>query len=80
QAPSSDLFWRTRSERALRRGALKYLREADGVDRLYDLSCDLREQADLASRLPRDLAALREAWEAIDATLLPYPEPAPRGA
>ena len=70
--PERDLFWRTRSGRALRRGDLKYVR-LDGVDHLYDLSEDVREQADLARRRPDDLAALRSAWEAVDATLLPYP-------
>jgi arylsulfatase A-like enzyme len=68
-----DLFWRMRGERALRRGDLKYIRLADGADRLHDLSADVREQADLARQRPDDLATLRGAWEAIDATLLPYP-------
>jgi arylsulfatase A-like enzyme len=72
-APSRDLFWRMRGERALRRGKLKYLRLRDGADHLYDLAADAHEQADLARRRPADLAALRSAWEAIDATLLPYP-------
>ncbi|WP_139979513.1 sulfatase-like hydrolase/transferase [Nocardioides litoris] len=70
--PERDLFWRTRSARALRRGNLKYSR-IGGVDRLHDLAADPREQADLARRRPADLAALRAAWEAVDATLLPYP-------
>jgi arylsulfatase A-like enzyme len=69
--PERDLFWRTREGRALRRGDLKYVR-LDGTDHLYDLSADVREQADLAARRPEDLAALRAAWEAVDATLLPY--------
>jgi arylsulfatase A-like enzyme len=66
-----DLFWRTRSGRALRRGNLKYVRQG-GTDRLYDLAADVREQADLSSRRPEDLAALRAAWEAVDRTLLAY--------
>ena len=70
--PERDLFWRTRSARALRRGDLKYAR-IGGVDRLYDLAADSREQADLAKKRPADLARLRAAWEAVDATLLPYP-------
>jgi arylsulfatase A-like enzyme len=72
-APSHDLFWRMRGERALRRGGLKYLRLQDGADHLYDLGVDVHEQADLARKRPADLASLRTAWEAIDATLLPYP-------
>lgn len=71
-APARDLFWRMRGERALRRGALKYHRSADGRDHLYDLARDTLEQADLARRRPEELAALRAAWERTDATLLPY--------
>jgi arylsulfatase A-like enzyme len=70
--PNRDLFWRMRGQRALRRGNLKYLRLADGIDHLYDLAADPREQADLARRRPDDLAALRAAWERIDATQLRY--------
>ncbi|MEO9322164.1 sulfatase-like hydrolase/transferase [Nocardioides sp. C4-1] len=72
RVPERDLFWRTRGGRALRRGDLKYAR-LDGVDHLYDLRADVREQADLAKKRPADLAALKAAWEAVDATLLPYP-------
>ena len=61
-----------RNGRALRRGDLKYVRQADGVDHLYDVVADPHEQADLAGARPAELAALRAAWEAIDATLLPY--------
>jgi arylsulfatase A-like enzyme len=67
-----DLFWRTRSARALRRGNLKYVR-LDGTDRLYDLHADVREQANLATKWPGDLATLRTAWEAVNQTLLPSP-------
>jgi arylsulfatase A-like enzyme len=70
--PRRDLFWRMRGERALRRGNLKYVQLSTGVDHLYDLEADLREQADLARKRPDDVAALRGAWEAINATLLPY--------
>ena len=70
--PERDLFWRTRTGRALRRGNLKYVR-LDGTDRLYDLQADVREQANLAAKRPGDLATLRAAWEQVDATLLPYP-------
>ena len=71
-APEHDLFWRMRGERALRRGNRKYLRTPAGEDRLHDLAADKHEQANLARRHPDELAALRSAWEAIDATLLPY--------
>ena len=71
--PKRDLFWRMKGERALRRGDLKYVQLANGVDHLYDLSKDLREQADLAQKEPGRVAELRAAWERIDETLLPYP-------
>jgi arylsulfatase A-like enzyme len=61
-----------RGQRALRRGDLKYVRTSGTTDRLYDLATDEREQADLAAKRPGDLAELRAAWEAVDATLLPY--------
>lgn len=70
--PERDLFWRMKNERALRRGDLKYLRLADGADRLHDLSRDPCEQADLARERPDELAAMRAAWERIDSALLPY--------
>jgi arylsulfatase A-like enzyme len=68
---TQDLFWRMRGQRALSRGSLKYL-QLDGTDHLYDLSEDVREQADLARKRPEDLAELRAAWEKIDETLLAY--------
>ena len=72
RAPERDLFWRMRGQRALRRGDLKYLRLSDGADHLFDLGVDVREQANLAAKRPSDLAALRSAWEAVNASLLPY--------
>jgi arylsulfatase A-like enzyme len=68
-----DLFFRMRGQRALRRGDLKYVRLTDGRDVLYDVVADPHEQANLAVKRARDLAALRAAWEAVDADLLPYP-------
>jgi arylsulfatase A-like enzyme len=66
-----DLFWRMQDQGALRRGRMKYVQmEAD--THLYDLGADVHQQADLASERPEELAAMRRAWAAIDATLLPY--------
>ncbi|RBQ16025.1 twin-arginine translocation pathway signal protein [Spongiactinospora rosea] len=70
--PRRDLFWRTRSARALRRGDWKYLRTGSG-EALFNLAADVREQADLAERDPALLTDLRTTWENIDKTLLPYP-------
>ncbi|MFF9207585.1 MULTISPECIES: sulfatase [unclassified Streptomyces] len=74
QVPERDLFWRVRGNRALRRGDLKYYRDADGRDHLFDLAADAREQADLAPDRPQLLAELKAAWESVNATLLPYPD------
>ncbi|MBH5336209.1 sulfatase-like hydrolase/transferase, partial [Streptomyces pactum] len=73
ELPERDLFWRVRGERALRRGAWKYHRDAQGRDHLFNIPDDPREQADRAALEPERLASLRTAWERTAATLLPYP-------
>ncbi|MFJ2244009.1 sulfatase [Streptomyces sp. NPDC087862] len=80
KAPERDLFWRTRDERALRRGKWKYHRATkakfphkNGKDALYDLEQDQRECADRSAREPELVAELGAAWERINAGLLPYP-------
>lgn len=76
ELPIRDLFWRMRGQGALRRGDWKYVftTAATGPShQLYYLADDPSEQANLATRRPEVLAALRTAWEAINATLLPYP-------
>ncbi|GLY19634.1 N-acetylgalactosamine-6-sulfatase [Kineosporia sp. NBRC 101677] len=73
RAPERDLFWRTRTDRALRRGKWKYLRlTAGGTDALYDVVADPREQANLAAKHPELVSELRAQWEEINAPLLPY--------
>ncbi|MGW6537328.1 sulfatase family protein [Streptomyces sp. NPDC055051] len=72
EVPERDLFWRVRGERALRRGDWKYYRGKSGRDQLFDLSSDVREQADRAPFEQARLAGLRSAWERIDAGLLRY--------
>jgi arylsulfatase A-like enzyme len=79
-APVRDLFWRMHGQRALRRGKWKYYRTDqgriplyNGKDVLYDLEKDPRECADRSAHEPALLAELRTAWEAVAATLLPYP-------
>jgi arylsulfatase A-like enzyme len=71
------LHWRMkhRGQRALRDGSWKYLR-VDEVDYLFDLSRDERERANLAKREPERLAAMRDAWEAWNATMPTIPEDA----
>lgn len=66
------LFWRYKAggQRALRSGDWKYLR-IRGNEFLFRLDQDARERANLAQREPARLAALRQAWEAWDAQMLP---------
>ncbi len=71
------LHWRMnhRGQRALRDGDWKYLR-VDGNDYLFNIPADERERANHAAREPARLAAMREAWEAWNATMPPIPEDA----
>jgi arylsulfatase A-like enzyme len=66
------LYWRYKmhEQRALRRGASKYLRIA-GNDYLFDVLTDPRERANLANLRPQELSSLREAWEHWNAQMLP---------
>lgn len=78
QAPGQEfarpLYWRMnhRGQRALRDGDWKYLR-VDGHDYLFNIPADERERANLASRQPERLAALRTAWETWNASMPPIP-------
>ncbi len=71
------MFWRMnhRGQRAMRLGNFKYLR-VDGHDYLFDLMLDARERANLGKHQPERLAAMREAWEAWNATMPAIPEDA----
>jgi arylsulfatase A-like enzyme len=77
--PGRDLFWRTRSAGALRRGRWKLLRSGSAPDALYDVVADPGEGADLAGRHPDVAAELAARWEAVAADLLPYQRPPGRG-
>lgn len=72
-----DLFWRTkhRGQRAMRSGPWKYLC-IEGHEYLFNLDADQREQANLATRYPERLHAMREAWEAWSAGLPSIPDDA----
>lgn len=83
--PDHDLFWRTSSQGALRRGRFKYVqdrrdrgmlgnwpRRPGTFDLLYDMTVDGRERANLAANEPELVTELRTAWERIDATLEAY--------
>ena len=64
------LYWRMnhRGQRALRDGDYKYL-TVDGHDYLFNIRVDERERANLASSESERLAAMRNAWEAWNATM-----------
>jgi arylsulfatase A-like enzyme len=72
--PGQDLFWRTRSEGALRRGRWKLLRSRSATDALYDLVVDPGEEADLARERPDVVAELAARWDEVATGLLPYPQ------
>jgi arylsulfatase A-like enzyme len=71
------LFWRMkhRGQRALRAGDWKYL-VVDGHEYLFNIPADERERANLAQRELARLAAMRDQWEAWNATMPPIPDDA----
>jgi arylsulfatase A-like enzyme len=85
--PVRDLLWRTRSQGALRRGRHKLLvdrapprrprwliaQESRRLVRLYDVTADGRERADLRDEHPALTRALLARWQGFDRELLPYP-------
>ncbi|GAA3098146.1 sulfatase-like hydrolase/transferase [Streptosporangium carneum] len=85
-APERDLLWRTRGQGALRRGRHKFLYDRTAKPlwqdyfggegprgRLFDVTADGREKADLSRELPDLYAELLKTWQEFDAALLPYP-------
>jgi arylsulfatase A-like enzyme len=71
------LHWRMnhRGQRALRIGAMKYLRVEEN-DYLFNVEHDARERANLAHREPETLSHLRAQWEAWNATMPAIPDDA----
>lgn len=65
--PHETLFWRSGSNKAVRKGDWKLvINETDNVVALYDLRADKEERTNLAQTLPDKVAELREAligWE-----------------
>jgi arylsulfatase A-like enzyme len=87
--PQRDLLWRTRNQGAVRRGPYKLLIDHRGkarppfiasgpTHRLFDVTVDGREMADIAGEHPGLVSELRTAWDAFDADQLAYPAAAPR--
>ncbi len=68
------LFWRIKPENqaAVRQGDWKYL-AIGGEQHLFNLADDPRERADLKDVHPDRFVALRSAWDAWNAQMLPYP-------
>ena len=71
------MHWRMnhRGQRALRDGRWKYL-AVDGNEYLFDVEADERERANLATREPERLVAMRQACQAWNETLPPIPNDA----
>lgn len=71
------LYWRMnhRQQRALRLGRWKYLK-VDNDEYVFDLDIDERERANLSRRHPDRLLAMRQAWQAWDATIPAIPDDA----
>lgn len=82
---SRDLFWRIGGQRAARSGDLKYIKLARpdqvvtqgglpaalrGTEFLFDLSRDVREQANLLNARPEDAERLRQLWDSWNASVL----------
>jgi len=72
--PERTLYWRFghKNQRAARLGAMKYLKINDN-EFLFDVLADPLERANLKDRRPEEFAALKQAWEAWDATMLHDP-------
>ena len=70
--PERTLFWRFSNygQRAARHGRHKFL-EIAGNSFLFDVVGDPMERANLKEREPAIFAALRDEWEAWNATMLP---------
>jgi arylsulfatase A-like enzyme len=67
------LFWRFKSgeQAAVRKGNLKYVR-MNGKESLFDVVQDQREQANIATGNPAELAAMRSFWDEWNRQMLPY--------
>lgn len=85
-APARVLRWRTREQGAIRKGRFKLLFDRQAkplwgsmpVDegprvRLFDVTAEGREKADLSGDFPQIAAELLDEWLRFDQELLPYP-------
>jgi arylsulfatase A-like enzyme len=72
------LFWRNAQHQAMRRGTLKYLKEANN-EHLFDVAKDPGEKTDLKADQPAVFEQLKSAYQKWNAEMLPLPPPAQRG-
>jgi arylsulfatase A-like enzyme len=73
-----ELFWRFKAndQAALRSGPWKFLRIA-GTEYLFDVVADPQERGNLRSHETARFTAMKAAYEAWNATMLPYPPESP---
>jgi arylsulfatase A-like enzyme len=70
-----ELYWKMlyRNQKALRAGDWKYL-SVEGDEFLFNLARDERERANFGKREPKRLAAMRDRYQAWDASLPRHPD------
>ena len=64
-APHEKLFWRFVTYKAVRKGALKLIKQRDKPDEVYDLAADLRETKNLAGEQPEAVVELNKELAAL---------------
>src|SRR3954470_16200461 len=81
--PERTLFWRTIRQSAVRRGRWKYWEASipkPQQQALFDVRADPGEHADLRDEHATEYDALRQAFDAWNATMLPRPLPSTNSA
>jgi arylsulfatase A-like enzyme len=73
-----ELCWRFKAQdqAALRQGKWKYLRMA-GTEYLFDIVADPQERGNLRTHETARFTAMKDRWNAWNATMLPYPPESP---
>jgi len=73
-----ELFWRFKAneQSAMRKARWKYLKIA-GAEYLFDVVADPQERGNLKTHEVARFEAMKQAYAAWDATMLPYPARSP---
>jgi arylsulfatase A-like enzyme len=73
-----ELYWRFKAneQSAMRKGQWKYLKIA-GAEYLFDVVADPQERGNLKTHETARFEAMKTAYAAWDATMLPYPKDSP---